>query len=181
MLRVLPAFWQNLPALTRLGVLMRIRFGLPHCPFRRPAIADLAWSLVEHADLPPVRQPSRSILSTWMILHRKPTVHDSRPGDHLPAIARGARMRFPVCSPRFPGSHQKIPVSISQGISHLTVGNMGYFLRPIGRSPLEFTKFPVLFPDGREFDSRDRFDPHCIHHHAFTFSADMWRRAENAH
>jgi len=31
--------------------------------------------------------------------------------------------------------------------------------------PLEFTKFPVLFPDGREFGNRDRFDPDCIHRH----------------
>jgi hypothetical protein len=69
-----------------------------------------------------------------------------------PPPSNCARMRFPVCSPRLPGSHQKIPVSISQGISHLTVRTWAIFRRQIGRSPLEFTKFPVLFPDRRESD-----------------------------
>ena len=50
----------------RLGVLLAdpLRIAalpfLPTCALRRPAIADLVWSLVEHADLPPVRRPSRS-------------------------------------------------------------------------------------------------------------------------
>src|SRR5262249_24867457 len=37
------------------------------------------------------------------------------------------------------------------------------------------------FQGGWDFRKGHRFDGGCIHHHAFTFSADMWRRAENAH
>src|SRR5262249_24500048 len=44
--------------------------------------------------------------------------------------------------------------------------------------PCILRKSPCISPNCRE---RDRFDGGCIHHHAFTFSADMWRRAENAH
>src|SRR5260370_37694781 len=42
----------------------------------------------------------------------------------------------------------------------------GVCSRASGRDPLEFTKFPVLFPDRRELPRGDRFDGGCIHHHA---------------
>src|SRR5262249_240204 len=43
---------------------------------------------------------------------------------------------FPFASLRFPGSHQKIPVSISQGISHLTSGESAVFYRQLVDHPL---------------------------------------------
>ena len=45
-------------------------------------------------------------------------------------------------------------------------------------SPCILRKSPCIWPKCRE---GDRFGRDCIRHHAFTFSADMWRRAENAH
>src|SRR5262249_2706899 len=36
------------------------------------------------------------------------------------------------------------------------LGRIGLFSPPTGRSPLEFTKFPVLFPDRRELTAETR-------------------------
>ena len=89
-------------------------------------------------------------------------VAGARRACRLPPIRRD----FPFASLNFPVRTKKFPVRFHREFCTNYLQHRLFFRRTNGRRPLEFTKFPVLFPDRREFASRDRFDPSCIHSHA---------------
>src|SRR5262245_55755196 len=85
-----------------------------------------------------------------------------------------------LTSPLSQFPNRKFPV-LCIGNLVLNAQSSGHFRRVSMVKFLQIEKIPCKFPYSREFGRGDRFDQGCIHHHAFTFSADMWRRAENAH
>ena len=72
---------------------------------------------------------------------------------------------LPLACLNVPGSQQKIPDSISQGISAKTPGNVRSFEACKQSIKRPIHKFPVIFPDKREFGRGDGFESDCVRHH----------------
>jgi hypothetical protein len=87
---------------------------------------------------------------------------------------------LPLACLNLPGSQQKIPGSISQGISAKTPENVRSFEACKQSIKPSIHKFPVIFPDKREFGRGDGFESDCVRHHAVPRFGEISRRLVNS-